>query len=93
MARYVTLIRFTDQGARGIGKSAARARAFKSAAEKAGLTVETLLWTVGACDGVLILRGDEKRVLRHLTRLAAQGNVRTESMPAFDAGEFKAIAG
>ena len=93
MARYVTLIRFTDQGARAIRKSTARALAFKKAAEKAGIGVEALLWTVGACDGVLILSGDEKKVLRCLTQLAALGNVRTETMQAFDAAEFKAITG
>ena len=93
MARYVTLIRFTDQGARSIRKSPARALAFKKAAEKAGIGVEALLWTVGACDGVLILSGDEKKVLRCLTQLAALGNVRTETMQAFDAAEFKAITG
>ena len=93
MARYVTLIRFTDQGARAIRKSTARALAFKKAAEKAGIGVEALLWTVGACDGVLILSGEEKKVLRCLTQLAALGNVRTETMQAFDAAEFKAITG
>lgn len=93
MARYVTLIRLTDQGARAIRKSTARALAFKKAAEKAGIGVEALFWTVGACDGVLILSGDEKKVLRCLTQLAALGNVRTETMQAFDAAEFKAITG
>ena len=93
MARYVTLIRFTDQGASAIRKSTARALAFQKAAEKAGIGVEALLWTVGACDGVLILSGDEKKVLRCLTQLAALGNVRTETMQAFDAAEFKAITG
>src|SRR6266545_6172947 len=67
MARYVTLIRFTDQGARAIRNSPARALAFKKAAEKTGISVEVQLWTVGACDGVLILSGDEQKVLRCLT--------------------------
>ncbi len=93
MARYVTLIRFTEQGARGMKKSTARAVAFKRAAEKAGVTVETQLWTVGACDGVLILSGEEKKILRCLTQLATLGNVRTETMQAFDAAELKAIVG
>ena len=93
MARYVTLIRFTDQGARGMKKSTARALAFKRAAEKSGVTVETQLWTVGACDGVLILSGEEKKILRCLTQLATLGNVRTETMQAFDAAELKAIVG
>ena len=93
MARYVTLIRFTEQGARNIRKSPERARAFKKAAEKSGVTVETQLWTAGSCDGVLVLSGDEKKVLRCLTRLAALGNVRTETLQAFDARELKTITG
>jgi len=93
MARYVTLIRFTEQGACGMKKSTARAVAFKRAAEKAGVTVETQLWTVGACDGVLILSGEEKKILRCLTQLATLGNIRTETMQAFDAAELKAIVG
>ena len=93
MARYVTLIRFTDQGARNIRKSADRALAFEKAAKKAGVTLETQLWTVGACDGVLILTGEEKKVLRCLTQLTALGNVRTETLQAFDARDFKAITG
>src|SRR5262245_12293188 len=93
MARYVTLIRFTDQGARDIKKSAARGLAFINAARKAGVTVESQLWTIGSCDGVVILRGDERKILRSIAQLAALGNVRTETLQAFDAKEFKAITG
>jgi uncharacterized protein with GYD domain len=91
MARYVTLIRFTEQGARNIRKSPERAQAFKKAAQKAGVAVETQLWTAGAYDGVLVLSGDEKKILGCLARLAALGNVRTETLQAFDARELKAI--
>ena len=93
MARYVTLIHFTDQGARNIKKSPARALAFRKAGQKAGVTIEAQLWTVGACDGVLILSGEERQILRSLTQLAALGNVRTETLQAFDAKEFKGITG
>lgn len=93
MARYITLIHLTEQGARNVRQSPERALAFRKTAEKAGVTVESQLWTAGSCDGVLILSGDEKKVLRCLARLAAQGNVRTETLQAFDAREFKAIIG
>jgi len=93
MARYVTLLRFTDQGVRRLKQSPARALAFKNSVEKAGLRVEAQLWTAGACDGVLILSGEERKILRTLAQLAALGNVRTESLPAFDGKEFKAIVG
>lgn len=93
MARYVSLIRFTEQGARNIKKSAARAHAFRNAVEKSGIAVEAQLWTAGSCDGVLILNGDEKKILRHLSQLTSLGNVRTETLQAFDTKEFQAICG
>lgn len=93
MARYVSLLRFTDQGARALRKSAARALAFRKNAEKAGLKVEAQLWTAGSCDGLLILSGDERKILRCLAQVATLGNVRTETLQAFDAREFKGIAG
>lgn len=92
MARYVTLIRFTEKGVRAIRNSPARARAFRQAAGKAGVKVEAQLWTAGSCDGVLILNGkDERAVLGAIARLASLGNVRTETMQAFDAAEFARI--
>lgn len=93
MARYVSLIRFTDQGAHDLKKSAARALTFDKAAEKAGVKVENQLWTLGSCDGILILSGDEKKVLRCLAQLRALGNVRTETLQAFDVKELKGLLG
>ena len=93
MARYVSLLRFTEQGARNIKDSPTRALSFKQEAEKAGVTVEAQLWTAGNYDGVLILSGDEKAIIRSLTQLASLGNVRTQTLRAFDAGELKATAG
>ena len=91
MAHYVSLIRFTDQGARALKKSADRAMGFRKAAAKAGIIVEAQLWTAGSCDGVLILSGDEQKILRCLAQLVALGNVRTETLQAFDAREFQAL--
>jgi len=93
MATYVSLLRFTDQGARAMKKSASRAENFRKAAEKAGVKVEAQLWTAGSCDGVLILSGDETKILRCLAGLANLGNVRTESLRAFDSKEFNALVG
>jgi uncharacterized protein with GYD domain len=93
MARYISLLRFTDQGARNIKDSPARALAFKQNAEKVGVTVEAQYWTVGSCDGVVVLSGDDKAVLRCLSQLAALGNVRTETMRALGADELQGIVG
>lgn len=93
MARYFSLIRFTDQGVRDIKKSTSRAAAFQSAAKKAGVAVESQLWTAGAYDGVMVLTGEEKDIFRCLAQLVAQGNVKTETLRAFDAAEFSGLVG
>lgn len=94
MTRYISLIRFTEKGAKDIKKSTVRALAFDKAAETAGVKIEGQYWTMGACDGVLVLSADDaSKALHCLTELAASGNVRTETMQAFNAQEFDAIVG
>jgi uncharacterized protein with GYD domain len=92
MPRYISLIRFTEKGAKDIKKSTARAHAFDRAAEKSGVKIEGQYWTMGTYDGVLIISaGDEKKALHLLTELAAAGNVSTQTMQAFVDREFDAI--
>ena len=92
MKRYISLFRFTEQGAKAIKQSTARARAFAAAAAKVGVKIEGQYWTVGAYDGVLITSAEnETDALRLLVALAAAGNVETETMPALNATEFEAI--
>ena len=93
MARILTLLRFTDQGSKNLKKSTGRAAAFRAVASKAGARVEAQYWTTGAYDGVMILSAkDETKLLQCLAALAAAGNVRTETLTAFDASEFHKIA-
>jgi uncharacterized protein with GYD domain len=92
MTRYISLLRFTEQGAKNIQKSTGRAHHFDKIAAKAGVKIEGQYWTMGAYDGVLILSANsEKKALRCLPQLAAQGNVRTETMSAFIDEEFDDI--
>jgi uncharacterized protein with GYD domain len=94
MPRYITLIRFTEQGAKHIKQSTARARAFAETVAKAGIKVEGQYWTIGNYDGALVLSADsERKVLHALAELGAGGSVRTETLQAFDAKEFEAIIG
>lgn len=94
MARYISLLRFTEQGAKNIKKSTARAHAFDKLAARSGVRVEGQYWTMGKYDGVLILSADsEQKVLHLLAALAALGNVSTATMQAFVDSEFDAIVG
>ena len=90
--RYISLLRFTQKGAEHIKDSTKRAHHFNAMAKKAHVKVEDQYWTIGAYDGVLIIRADsEKKALHMLTLLAAAGNVRAETMQAFADKEFSAI--
>lgn len=92
MPKFISLIRFTEQGAKAIKKSTSRAHAFDKAAEKTGVHIVGQYWTLGQVDGVLIIEADnERKALHCLAELAAGGNVRTETMPAFIDKEFDAL--
>ena len=92
MHRFILLLRFTDQGARELTHSPARADAFNEAAKNAGVIVEGQYWSVGHYDGVLIIRSeDERAALRCVTTLTADGHVRAESLKAFTENEFQEI--
>ncbi len=93
MVRYIALLKFTPQGAKTLNKSTTRAIAFRKVAAKAGVKVEGQFWTTGSRDGVLLFSAEkETNILRCLAALAAAGNVRTETLRAFDATEFAAIS-
>ena len=94
MPRYISLLRFTEKGAREIKNSTPRALDFDKAAEKAGVRVKAQYWMFGAYDGLLILSADTAEAALHcLTELSAAGNVRTETMRAFDVKEFAELTG
>ena len=94
MSHYIALLRFTQKGAEHIKESPKRAHHFNAMAKKAGVKVEAQYWTIGAYDGVIIIRADsEKKALHLLTLLAAAGNVRTKTLQAFTDKQFSDIVG
>lgn len=93
MATFISLISFTDQGARGIKETANRAEAFTAMAGKLGVTVKSLHWTIGQYDLVIETEGPEEAALASLFATAALGNVRTQTLRAFDAAQIKKVIG
>jgi uncharacterized protein with GYD domain len=93
MVRYLALISFTEQGVKNMGATIQRAETFEKMAQKAGAAVKGLYWTVGAYDGALLLEApDEPTAAALLAKLAASGNVRTQTLRAFDRTEMQAVA-
>lgn len=94
MNHYIALLHFTQKGAEHIKESPKRAHHFNAMAKEAGVDVEAQYWTIGAYDGVLIIRADgENKALHLLALLAAAGNVRTETLQAFTDKQFAEIVG
>ena len=91
MATFVTLASFTEQGARNIKESPNRAEAFQAAAAKAGVQVKSLFWTAGAYDVVVTVEGPEEAVMATNAMMASLGNVRTQTLRAFNASEIKKV--
>jgi uncharacterized protein with GYD domain len=94
MPTYITLINFTDQGARAIQDTARRAKAFRDEAAKSGVNVKQVYWTMGAFDGLLILDAEsEQAAASVLFNLATKGNVHTQTLRAFDESEIGGLLG
>jgi len=92
MIRYLTLIQFTDQGARNVDKSLDRASDFGKSVGDAGGKLISQTWTVGQYDGCVIFEApDETTGTSLLIKLAKDGNVRTETMRCYDNQEFANI--
>ena len=93
MATYITLINLTDQGARNIKDSPKRFEDYRNLAEKMGLKIKSVYWTTGAYDLVLTVEGDEETAMVSLLNVAAQGNVRSQTLRAFSIEEMKGFVG
>ncbi|MCH7591502.1 MAG: GYD domain-containing protein [Planctomycetes bacterium] len=92
MTRYVVLLNFTEKGIGGIKDSVQRSAAFRASAEKAGATVESLFWTLGSHDGVIVLSAPDDATAAAVVLELGRGNaVRTTMLRAFDAEEFSGV--
>jgi uncharacterized protein with GYD domain len=91
MATFITLLNFTDQGIKNVKDSPDRYEAFKAMAEKLGVTVKDIYYTVGQYDLVLIVEGDDEAATAALLKAGSLGNVRTQTLRAFSVEEMRKI--
>ncbi|GAA4118189.1 GYD domain-containing protein [Aminobacter aganoensis] len=92
MAYYVYLVNFTEQGARSVRDTTKRADAFRAMAEKGGAKVHTLLWTLGKYDVISIAEAPDDLTATALSlSISELGNVRAQTLKAFDAGDMRQI--
>ncbi|PWK72574.1 GYD domain-containing protein [Aminobacter sp. AP02] len=94
MAYYVFLTNFTDQGVKSVRDTTKRADAFRAMAEKGGAKVHTLLWTLGKHDVVSIVEAPDDLTATALSlSISALGNVKNQTLKAFDAADMRQILG
>jgi uncharacterized protein with GYD domain len=92
MATYILLLNFTEQGIRGVKDTIKRAHAFKAMAKKMGADVKQEFWTLGRYDLIIIVEAPDVQTIAALCASAGKlGNVRTETLPAFNEAEAAAI--
>lgn len=92
MGTYISLLGLTDQGIRNVKQSPERAAAFTEKAQKAGVTVKDIYWTLGSHDVVVIVDApNEETVMSLLLGLGSLGNVRTQTLRGFSAEEMGRI--
>ena len=92
MGTFISTVKFTEQGIKGIQDTCKRANTFKAAAKKLGIKVVELYWTLGPSDGVLIFDApDDETATAVMLQLGSQGNVQTQTARAFKTAEMEKI--
>ena len=93
MARFVSLLNWTDQGAKTAADTVDRAEAAKKVASDMGGSLE-IYWTMGQYDMVAITEfADDETAVAFLAKVSSLGNVRSQTMRAFDTDSVRGIIG
>ncbi len=91
MATFVSLINWTDQGAKDAAGTVGRAEAAKALAAEMGGSLE-IYWTMGQYDMVAVSEfADDETAVAFLAKVTTLGNIRSATMRAFTADDVNAI--
>jgi uncharacterized protein with GYD domain len=93
MPTYITLIQYTEQGVRTFKDLSKRLEETRKIGEPLGAKLVSFYLTMGQYDAVVISDApDDETVAKLALAAGARGNVRTETLRAFDEEEAKRIA-
>ena len=94
MPTYITLLNWTEQGMGNIKESTQRFDAGRKAFKEAGCELKDVYLTMGPYDLVCVIEApDGETAAKAILSLAAAGNVRTLTLPAFTEDQYRKIIG
>ena len=94
MATYITLLNYTDQGAKNMKGAPERVLAARQALENMGGRMHGYRLTLGEYDAVVTIEApDDEAYATLILNIAAQGNIRTTTLKAFSEEESFRILG
>ncbi len=92
MPRYVGLLNWTDQGISNYRDTVRRVEDARAASEQLGVRIVDIYWTLGGYDLLVVLEAsDDEALTAFLLQLGSLGNVRTQTLRAFDTDEMSRI--
>lgn len=94
MAKYITLLNWTDQGVKTIKDSPKRVDSVRELAKKNGCQLQDFYMTIGSYDMVAIVEApDDEAAAKLLLKIGSAGNVRSTTLKAFPEDAFRRIVG
>ena len=94
MPTYITLLKWTQQGAGKMKESPKRLDAGRKAFKKVGAEIKDVYLTMGRYDLVCVIEAPSDDVAaRALLTLGSQGNIQSETLRAFNEDEYRKLMG
>lgn len=94
MPTYIALLNYTEKGIQSIKDLPKRVEKAREVMGRSGVKMTSLYLTMGRYDAISVFEApDDAAVAKVLLGIAAFGNVRTETLRAFDEAETNAIIG
>lgn len=89
MPTYVSLLEFTQDGVEDIDDLPARDEDGKALLSSMGVELTDHYYTLGQYDEVIVCEAqDDETMAQAMLAIASEGNVTTETLRAFEEGEF-----
>jgi uncharacterized protein with GYD domain len=92
MPRYISLVNWTQQGIQNYRDTVRRVEDARAPAEQLGVRIVDVYWTLGGYDIVVVFEApDDEAQTAFLLQLGSLGNVRTQTLRAFNTDEMSRI--